>query len=141
MSDPVVNVTNHSTRDLYIDRDPNWDDQILLLDGQRLKRTHRLKPEESAAVSVPMDEGDKFGEYMMGVIFADGRHYDYGPGGFYQMSIGQHAETGLLSVTDESSRKDPAIRYTALEQTPLSMTIEFVDANQADATAPKSFAY
>ena len=31
MNTPVVTVKNHSSRDLFVDGDPNWDDQRLKL--------------------------------------------------------------------------------------------------------------
>jgi hypothetical protein len=141
VSDPIVHVTNHSTRDLFIARDPNWDDQVLLLDGRRLNRDHRLGPEESATVSVPMEPQDRGDEHMVGVIFADGTDYDYGSAGAYQMSIGQHPETGLLGVTDEYIIKRPALQYIATNQKPWSMDIEFVDARASESVAPRSLAY
>ncbi|HTI19170.1 MAG TPA: hypothetical protein VL598_16085 [Trinickia sp.] len=127
MSDPVVNVTNHSTRDLFVDRDPNWDDQVLMVDGKRLKQVHRVRPDESVTVSVPMSPHDVGDEHMMGVIFADGKDYDYGGAGGYQLSIGQHSESGLLGVTDEYKLKRPGIEYMATNQTAWSMNIEFID--------------
>jgi hypothetical protein len=129
VSDPIVHVTNHSTRDLFIARDPNWDDQVLLLDGRRLNQAHRLGPDESANVSVPMGPNDRAEqEYLMGVIFADGTDYDYGSAGGYQLSIGQHAQTGLLDVTDEYTLRSPAVQYTMSDSTPWSVNMDFVDA-------------
>jgi hypothetical protein len=136
VSDAIVHVTNHSTRDLFIARDPNWDDQVLFLDGRRLNRAHRLGPEESADVSVPMGPNDGAKEYLMGVIFADGRDYDYGSAGAYQMAIGHHSETGLLGVTDESTIKRPAMRYTMTDHAPWSVRMDFVDAPADEPAAP-----
>ncbi len=142
MSDPVVHVTNHSTRDLFIARDPNWDDQVLLLDGKRLNRTHRVGPNESADVSVPMGPNDGAEEYLMGVIFADGKDYDYGSAGGYQLSIGQHSESGLLDVTDAYTLRSPAMRYTMTDNTPWSVKMDFLDAPaQASAAPPRGLTY
>jgi hypothetical protein len=128
VNDPVLHLTNHSTRDVFIARDPNWDDQVLLLDGQRLRSARRLRPDESATLSLPMPPGGRASEEMMGVIFADGPNYNYGSAGAYQMSIGQQPETSLLAVTDEYRIKRPAIEYLATRQQAWSMDIEFVDA-------------
>jgi hypothetical protein len=136
VSDAIVHVTNHSTRDLFIARDPNWDDQVLLLDGRRLNGAHRLGPEESADVSLPMGPNDGAEEYLMGVIFADGADYDYGSAGGYQMSIGHHSETGLLDVTDEYTLRSPAVRYTMTDYTPWSVKMDFLDAAAGESTAP-----
>jgi hypothetical protein len=141
VSDPVLHVTNHSTREIFIDRDPNWDDQILLLDGRRLNRAHCLGPEQSATVSLPKGGESEGNEHMMGVIVADGRDYDYGSAGAFQMSIGQNPETRLLAVTDEYTIKRPAIQYAATGQQAWSMNIEFIDAPSAQPATPRGAAY
>jgi hypothetical protein len=128
VSDPVVHISNHSSRDVFIAPAPNWDDQVLLLDGRRLAGAHRLGLGESATLSVQMGPQDQGNEHMMGVIFADGTDYDYGEAGAYQLSIGQNAETGLLGVTDEYTIRCPAVQYAATDRTAWSMNIAFVDA-------------
>jgi hypothetical protein len=139
VSDPVLYVTNHSTRDVFIAGDPNWDDQVLMVNGERTKGVQRLAPEQSATVSVQWGPHENGEEHMMGVIFADGRQYDYGPAGAYQMSIGQHAETGLLGVTDEHVIKRPAFEYATTNPTPWSMDVEFVDARVSES--PRNLAF
>ncbi len=139
MTDPILHVTNHSTRDVFVAGDPNWDDQQLMFNGQRINGARRLGPAQSATVSVPWDPHDKGEENMVGVIFADGRSYTSGRAGAYQMSIGQQADTGLLGVSDEHMIQSPAFKYTTTSQTPWSMSVEFVDARGDDS--PRNVAF
>jgi hypothetical protein len=97
VSDPLVHVTNFCSRDLFIAPDPNWDDQVLLFDGERLTEARRLQAKQSATLSTPMGPDGGGGEYLMGVIFADGIDYEYGAAGAYQIAIGQQPETGVRS--------------------------------------------
>ena len=85
-------------------------------------------------VSMGPNNGAK--EYLMGVIFADGKDYEYGSAGGYQLSIGQHSETGLLDVTDVYTLRRPAMRYTLADNTPSSVTMDFLDAPANEAAAP-----
>ena len=74
-----------------------------------------------------MHGADAGNEYMMGVIFADGRDYDSGGAGFYQLTIGQLEDSGLLGVTDDGG--SPAkVSYTVSQQTALSMTLDFTNS-------------
>ncbi|CAN7410395.1 hypothetical protein LJR230_002509 [Trinickia sp. LjRoot230] len=135
MDSPVIRVTNGASRDIFIDRDPNWDDQVLTVNGKRLNGMHRLAPNKSAEVSVPSGSYDAADENMMGVIFAEGRRYEYGPAGGYQTTIGQSAETGLLNVTSESTLRQPVICYAISHETPTSMTMYFADIPPAGAAS------
>ena len=123
MSLATVTVKNHSSRDIYIDNDPNWDDQKLLLDDKPLRRGYTLQPDRSARISV--DWNGPGNAYMMGVIFADGPDYDYGDNGFYQLTIGQDEDSGLLDVTEGGG--EAKIAYAIGQQTPWSMTMDFAD--------------
>ncbi|MEN3812341.1 hypothetical protein ABH309_19980 [Chromobacterium piscinae] len=124
MSSPVVTVKNHSSRAIYIDSDPNWDDQELLLDDKPLRRGFALQPDLAARISV--DWSGPGNAYMMGVIFADGPDYDYGGDGFYQLTIGQDEDSGLLDVTDGGG--EAKIAYSIGQQAPWSMTMDFADS-------------
>jgi len=126
MSNPVVTVKNHSTRDIFVDGDPNWDDQVLTINGKPTKKIYTLTPGSEITVSVHWDEAGA--ELMMGVIFADAANYDFGNVGFYQLSIGQETTSGNLGVTDENTNGQPLVRYTVSDQEPWSMTMAFVDA-------------
>lgn len=127
MSSPVVHVNNNTSRDLYIDHDPNWDDQVLLIDGEPIPDIYCLPANSSTKVSIDMRGHKAKDEYLMGIIFSDGKNYDYGPAGAYQSSIGHDPNTGLLGVTDESTLKNPAVRYTIENQTDWSVEMKFVD--------------
>jgi hypothetical protein len=126
MSNPVVTVKNHSTHDIFIDGDPNWDDQVLLIDGKPTKKIYTLTQGSDVEVSVHWNQAGA--ELMMGVIFADAAQYDSGDVGFYQLSIGQETTSGNLGVTDGDAEGQPLVRFTVTDQEPWSMTMDFVDA-------------
>ena len=42
-----MTVKNHSSQKIYIEGDPNWDDQILLLNNKRVHRLRTLGPKQS----------------------------------------------------------------------------------------------
>lgn len=130
MSDALVQVSNHASRDIFIRGDPNWDDQILMLDGRPKTTLHRLAPGHSAELAVPSEDNGTIDEYALGVIVADGRDFDYGSAGAYQTTIGRQPETGWLGVTDESVINEPAVRYSATSEGPRTMKMEFVDARE-----------
>jgi len=124
MSKPIVTVKNHSSHNVYIEGDPNWDDQKLLLNDKPMHGGHTLAPNHSVQLSV-MGAGAGNAD-MMGVIFADGRDYDSGGAGFYQMTIGQLKESGLLDVTDGDGQAK--VSYTVSDQTAWSMTLDFTNS-------------
>ncbi|UTH73435.1 hypothetical protein [Chromobacterium sp. IIBBL 290-4] len=123
MSNPVVTIKNHASRSVFIEGDPNWDDQVLLMNQQPLAQMAELKPDQSVQLSVEWN--GPANEYMMGVIFADGPDYDYGGDGFYQLTLGQQAESGLLDVTEGAG--EAKVGYTVTLQTPWTMTMDFAD--------------
>src|SRR5437016_193930 len=124
MSAPVVTVKNHSSRDLFVDGDPNWDDQRLKLSGKVLGEVHTLA--KGATIQLSVDWNAKGDAQMMGVIFAEKKIYDHGVG-FYQMTIGQDEE-GRLDVTAPNPMNRPHVKYTVEAQTPWTMTLTFHDA-------------
>ncbi|WP_146056751.1 hypothetical protein [Chromobacterium alticapitis] len=124
MSQPIVTVQNHSSQDIYIDGDPNWDDQVLLLNNQPLHRSYVLEPDQSAQLSV--DWSGPGTAFMLGVIFADGPDYDYGGDGFYQLTIGQEESNGLLDVTDGGG--EAKVSYSVSQQAAWSMAMNFADS-------------
>ncbi len=126
MSKPIVTAANHSTHEVFIAGDPNWDDQQLLINGQVATDVYTLATGQTATVSVAWDgAGDSS---MMGVIFSQVKDYDGGRK-FYQQEVGQVPETGNLGVTEESIFGPPAFRYALSNQTPWSMTMNFTDAS------------
>lgn len=141
MSDAVVQLSNHTSRDIFIRGDPNWDDQILMLDGRPKTGLHRLAPGRSAELAVPAEGNGEIDEYALGVILADGRDFDYGSAGAYQMTIGRQPETGLLGVTDESVINEPAVRYSATSDGARAMRMEFVDARDRAPVDSRSLSF
>lgn len=117
----AVTVRNNASRTVYIDRDPNWDDQVLTIDGKRQMEIYPLNPGASAVVGVDWDATE------MGVIFATEANYDYDGSGFYQLTIGQD-DSGTLGITDGGPNGTPTVRYTLQDQQSLSMTMVFADA-------------
>ena len=117
MDSLAVTVKNDSSHDLFIDGDPNWDDQVLTIDGTPLERVYRLPAGSSAVVGITADYNE------MGVIFGSGND-----SWFYQLSIGPD-DTGNQSVTDSYVNGTPTVTYTLRDQAPLSVTMDFVDAN------------
>jgi hypothetical protein len=120
MNHPTVNVVNNASRAIFIDHDPNWDDQVLKIDGQPIHRAYSLSPGAAAKVSVDWDGAAE--ELMIGVIFSDLADESDG----YQLSIGQAPSTGELDVTDGDGQG--RVTYTVKDQAPWSMTMDFVDA-------------
>ncbi|WP_206951556.1 hypothetical protein [Trinickia acidisoli] len=129
MTDPVVHVTNHASHKVCIAHDPNWDDQVLLVDGRAAKRTRCLAPGAQADVGIRLGADTEPEEYLIGVIFADGKDFDYGKAGAYQTTIGHHPDTGLLAVTDEHTIRAPSVQYSTGNQTQWSMDMTFVDSD------------
>jgi hypothetical protein len=127
MSNPVVVVKNHTSHDICIDHDPNWDDQRLFINEKPIPDIYCLPPNKSVKVSIDVGGVTHKDEHMMGVIFSDGQDYERGHGGAYQTSIGHHPKSGLLDVTDEYVLKHPTVRYTVENRTDWSVDMNFVD--------------
>ncbi|PMS27013.1 hypothetical protein C0Z19_04365 [Trinickia soli] len=128
MTNPVVHVSNLSSQAVCISHDPNWDDQELLVDGERSTYTTCIASGVDADVSVDAEGDDSPDEHLMGVIFSDGKDFEYGNAGGYQATIGHHADSGLLAVTDQYTMRSPSIQYSVDNQTQWSMDMTFVDA-------------
>ncbi|MET0332397.1 MAG: hypothetical protein ABW154_13320 [Dyella sp.] len=120
MNHPTVTVLNNASRDIFIDHDPNWDDQVLKVDGRPIHQAYTLNPGVAAKVSVDWNGAGE--ELMIGVIFSDKTDESDG----YQLSIGQAPSTGELDVTDGDGQG--RVKYTVKDQAPWSMTMDFVDA-------------
>ena len=128
VTDPVVHVTNQANHPVCIARDPNWDDQVLLINGRPATRSLCLAPGTAANVGVRAGADAQPEENWMGIIFAEATNFHYGQVGMYQTTFGQHPDTNLLSVTDEHTSGTPAVRYSVANQTQWSMDMTFVDA-------------
>ncbi|HVW50835.1 MAG TPA: hypothetical protein VHC91_10640 [Trinickia sp.] len=127
MTNPIVRVTNLSTQEVCIERDPNWDDQVLTIDGARTHHTLCLSPGVDANVSIDANGDASTDPNLMGVIFSDGKDVTYGNAGGYQTTIGHDADSGLLAVTDEFKLRSPSIQYSLGNQTQWSMDMTFAD--------------
>lgn len=128
MTDPVIHVANRATIPVCIARDPNWDDQVLLIGGRESRQTRCLAPGADTSFGVRIGGDTEPDENLMGVIFADSRDFDSGKTGAYQSTIGHDLATGLLAVTDEHIIGAPSTRYIVANETRWSMTMTFVDA-------------
>lgn len=115
-----VTVRNDTNQELFIDGDPNWDDQVLTIDGTPRERIYGLGTGSSAVVGITADYNE------MGVIFATSRNYDSDGSGFYQLTIGP-SDDGNLGVTDGGPNGSPTVQYTLADQAPLSMTMTFTN--------------
>lgn len=121
MASLAVTVKNDTSQELYIDGDPNWDDQVLTIDGTPQEQGYGLAAGSSAVAGITADFN------VMGVIFSTTENYD-SDGNFYQLSIGPTDE-GNLSVTDGGANGTPTVNYTLADQAPMSMTMTFIDGN------------
>ena len=126
MNYPVVTVKNNASHDIFVDSDPNWDDQVLKIDGKPIDSIYTLPHGSVIEISIDWDD-DAGSEMMMGVIFADAPDYDYGGAGFYQLTIGQLEQSGNLGFSDGDVEGQVQVYYTLEDQQPWSMTMNFVD--------------
>lgn len=122
MASLAVTVRNDTHQALFIDRDPNWDDQVLTIDGTPQEQIYSLTAGGSAVVGVTADYNE------MGVIFSTVQNYDSGDNGFYQLTIGP-SDDGNLGVTDGGPNGSPTVKYALSGQTPMSMTMTFTNGN------------
>lgn len=113
MDSLAVTVNNNASSDLFIDGDPNWDDQVLTINGEPRQEVYRLPAGSSAVVGITADYNE------MGVIFGGGND-----GWSYALSIGPD-DAGNQSVTDSFVFGTPPMSYTLQDQSPLSMTMVF----------------
>jgi hypothetical protein len=129
MSNPVVTVKNNTSRDIFVDGDPNWDDQELMINDKVITEIYTLTKGVTITVSVNW-EGLPGEEGMFGVIFAEAKNYDFAGVGFYQLTVGQDPKTGNLGITDGGPTGGKLdINYTLSDQTPWSMTMDFTDVS------------
>ncbi|RDU95705.1 hypothetical protein DWV00_27745 [Trinickia dinghuensis] len=119
---------------MCIARDPNWDDQVLLVGGRAAEKARCLRPGASTSFGIRLGADTEPDENLMGVIFGDGKvfgfgmKFDYENAGAYQSTLGHHPDTGLLAVTDETKLGTPSFKYSVTDQTQWSMKMTFEDA-------------
>ena len=121
----VVNavIQNSSTVGLNLSGDPNWDDQVLLVNGKRLQsEAFLIAPGLSAIACVVW--GDALPtDSMMGILVEDGA------GGSFQLTIGQDPGIQKMAVTDPDPYiyGSPKVNYVTTVQTEWSVTLVFRD--------------
>jgi hypothetical protein len=121
MADLVLTVKNDSSHELFINRDPNWDDEVLTIDGTPQDQPFTLAVGSSAAVTAGGDE--------MGVIVSTLPNYEFHGVTAYQLGIGPDSDSGNASITIENSWGAPVVKYAFVDQKPLSATLDFTDGN------------
>lgn len=120
MSRLAVTVRNQTAEPLFIDHDPNWDDQQLTVGGVPQTSAYELAPDATAVVGTTNPE-----ETEMGVIFAVSTRYDFDGTGFYQLSLGP-VDDGLLGVEDgDDPVGQPPFTYALTDRAEMSMTMTF----------------
>ena len=125
MSNPTVTVRNNSSRPLFIAKDPNWDDMVLMVDGKDQDKSYTLTKGGSCTISVAWDgSGD---EEMLGAMISEAANYDGKNVGVYEVAIGQDPQTGNLNVTDSNPMGDLHVRFSVGDATPWAATMTFQD--------------
>ncbi|MDR0225093.1 MAG: hypothetical protein LBI66_01625 [Burkholderiaceae bacterium] len=131
---PKVTVNNSTSSDIFIASDPNWDDQILTIDGVKQNTPFKLTSSGIVVVSVTYDIGTQKSSvrgtddrYEMGIIFSASKDFDTDPDG-YQLVIGKNG-AGKLDVTDGGPEEaTPSFNYRISDQNPESMLMTFISA-------------
>jgi hypothetical protein len=113
---PKIHIKNRTTRDLFIDSNDDWDDQVLLVSGKVLHGQHKVAKGSHATISQKgwTDAGD----CRMGVDVTEGRE------GGYQMTIGQTPDLGVIEMTRYG---EVHVAYTISDQAPSEITMTFAD--------------
>ena len=126
---PLV-TRNESNHVVFISDDPNWDDQILIVDGKELGGgTYPLAPGDSADITTNLiQEAPDENGIELGVIFADNDNFDI-EGRGYQEWVGQDPETGLMSLrrADEAEIGHPRFKLGVLSQSRSTLRLAFLD--------------
>lgn len=114
---------NATSSDLYIDGDPNWDDQQLKIDGRIIRSPYISSSGQSVGCSIdwPEDIGDG---YMMGIIFSGNNLENQNS---FQMTIGQNSQ-GLMTITENYPIEPLSIKYSVVAQTEWILVLKFEDA-------------
>jgi hypothetical protein len=132
---PLV-TRNQSNNVVYIADDPNWDDQILIVNGNELSgKSYPLEPGQSANITSNLveeahgrdDMDDLEGGGILGVIFSDRPDIDADGGGFYQEAIGIDRKTGNMSMVDPADAQsgEPHFTLQVASQSPTVLHLDF----------------
>ena len=130
MSNPSVTVSNQSSGDIYLNGDPNWDDQKLLVNGQPIVPSgEKIGKGMDVTISVEWD-GNR-SAHMVGMIISDSFNYD--DGAAYQMTFGEDPEMGYMTRTETYDWGEPGITYRMKDRHTWEMTLEFKDKEKVAA--------
>lgn len=120
----VVSI-NHTSGDIIIDGDPNWDDQELRIDGVIMTSPYRSQSGQSVGASVDGWEEDGNNANMMGIFYVGPSNQNEKHNNF-MMTIGQN-DDGLMSITDVTSLQPMTIKYSVVSQTKWILVLKFED--------------
>ena len=131
MSTSIPLVTRNQSKDVvFISDDPNWDDQILIVNGEELGGgTYPLAPGDSADITTNLiQEAPDEDGIELGVIFADNDNYDI-EGRGYQEWVGQDPDTGLMSLrhAGDAEMGHPRFELKVLSQSRSTLQLSFLD--------------
>jgi len=121
----VVSI-NATSGDLLIDGDPNWDDQVLRVDGKIIESAYTSPAGEAVAADVRGWPEDSQDPLMMGIWYVgpDNNHENRNN---FMMSIGRSKE-GLMDITEVYALDPMTIKYSVVVQTKWVLVLKFVDA-------------
>lgn len=119
---PVLIVQSETSKDIYVSGDPNWDDQVLILNGSTDKGYALVTEDSPVTASVNWEfPPDRL---MMGVLISEQK---YGDESAYQLTIGVNPDTGKMDVTEPGSYGDPSIQYSITKRTEDTVTLLFTN--------------
>lgn len=119
---PILVVQSKTAKNVYVSGDPNWDDQVLILNGST-DEGYALATEGSP-VTASVDWSYPPDRLMMGVLISEQK---YGDQSAYQLTIGVNPDTGKMDVTEPDSYGDPGIQYSITERTEDTVTLLFTE--------------
>lgn len=121
-------IVNNAANAIAVDRDPNFDDMILVIDGARQKGSYMLPAGKSIHVGATYsDEGAISYDPDMGLCLGyqgDERYMEVG----LSDGSGSSAERGFVVISDsEDGDADAALRYAVTDRSKTSITLTFSD--------------
>jgi len=123
MTNPVMVVKSKTAKKVYVSGDPNWDDQVLILNGST-DESYALV-QEGHPVTASVDWGTNPPDaLMMGVLISEQKHGDQSA---YQLTIGVNPDTGKMDVTEPYSYGDPGFKYSITDRTETTVTLLLTD--------------
>ena len=123
MANPVLVVKSDTEIPLYVSGDPNWDDQVLILNGSTDQGY--AEASEGSPVTASVEWNFPPDSLMMGVYVSQG---ELNSQDFYSLSIGVDPDSGLMGVTDSVLFGSPTVTYAITGQTEDTVTLTFTDS-------------